>query len=116
MECYRRAMHPEQPWEIRQQELNAANKLTRCCAMLVDAIGRHRGKGHQQIRVEHVHVNEGAQAIVGAFSRRGELPIQGAGKFDAARAIPYRPKTPMRRADPPWDLVPVGADDGEDPV
>ena len=114
MECYRRAMYSEQPSEIRHDELNAANKLSRSCAMLVDAIGRHRGKGQQQIRVEHVHVNKGGQAIVGALSRRGEFPSQGKERSDGPKAIAYQPETPMRRADPPWEPVPVGTDNGED--
>jgi hypothetical protein len=116
MECYRRAMYSEQPSEIRREELNAATKLSRSCAMLVDAIGRHRGKGQQQIRVEHVHVNKGGQAIVGALSRRGEFPSQGKERSDGPKAIAYQPETPMRRADPPWEPVPVGTDNGEDPL
>jgi hypothetical protein len=116
MECYRRAMYSDQPSEIRREELNAATKLSRSCAMLVDAIGRHRGKGQQQIRVEHVHVNKGGQAIVGALSRRGEFPSQGKERSDGPKAIAYQPETPMRRADPPWEPVSVAADDGEDPL
>ena len=40
-------------------------------AALTDALNRHRGKGSQQVvRVEHVTVQAGGQAIVGAVPRR----------------------------------------------
>jgi hypothetical protein len=91
MECYRRAIRPEQPSEIRHGELNAANKLSRSCAMLVDAIGRHRGERQQQIRSKHVHVNEGDKPIVGALSRRGELPTRGKETMDQG-PLPTNPR------------------------
>jgi hypothetical protein len=32
---------------------------------LVETLQRYRGKAPQEVKVEHVHVNEGGQAIVG---------------------------------------------------
>lgn len=65
MECYRRAMIAEQTFEGRKENLNQANKLSRTHATLLEALNRHRGKGQQKVTVEHVHVHEGGQAIVG---------------------------------------------------
>ena len=65
MECYRRAMLPEQTLQGRSEALSQANKLSRTYAALLDALNRHRGKGQQKVTVEHVHVHEGGQAIVG---------------------------------------------------
>ena len=65
MECYRRAMISEQTFEGRKENLNQANKLSRTHATLLEALNRHRGKGQQKVTVEHVHVHEGGQAIVG---------------------------------------------------
>jgi hypothetical protein len=65
MECYRRAMLPEQTFEGRRENLGQANKLSRTHATLLEALNRHRGKGQQKVTVEHVHVHEGGQAIVG---------------------------------------------------
>jgi hypothetical protein len=65
MECYRRAMSREQSFEGRKEGLNQANKLSRTYATLLEALNRHRGKGQQKVTVEHVHVHEGGQAIVG---------------------------------------------------
>ena len=72
MECYRRAMHSEQTFEGRRENLNQANKLSRSSAVLLEALNRHRGKGQQKVTVEHVTVNAGGQAIVGSVPPRGE--------------------------------------------
>lgn len=71
MECYRRAMIPDQTFEGRNQNLNYANKLSRSWAMLLTALNKHRGKGQQKVTVEHVHVHKGGQAIVGAVEHPG---------------------------------------------
>jgi hypothetical protein len=65
MECYRRAMIGEQTFEGRRENLSQANKLSRTYSTLLEALNRHRGKGQQKVTVEHVHVHEGGQAIVG---------------------------------------------------
>ena len=50
----------------RKENLNQANKLSRTHATLLEALNRHRGKGQQKATVEHVHVHNGGQAIVGS--------------------------------------------------
>lgn len=49
----------------------AFNKLARTFATQVEALKRYRTGGQQKMVVEHVTVNEGGQAIVGAFSGGG---------------------------------------------
>ena len=71
MECYRRAMLDNQTFEGRRENLNQANKLTRSYATLMEALNRHRGKGQQKVVVEHVHVHQGGQAIVGNVTPGG---------------------------------------------
>jgi len=60
---------------IPQQDAaeRAFNKLARTFAAQVEALKRYRSAGEQTVRVEHVTVNEGGQAIVGnvATGRRG---------------------------------------------
>ena len=51
--------------------MSQANRLSRTYATLLDALNRHRGKGQQKVTVEHVHVHEGGQAIVGNVERPG---------------------------------------------
>jgi hypothetical protein len=56
----------------------AFNKLARTFAAQVEALKRYRSAGGQTVRVEHVTVNEGGQAIVGNVSHggRGHLKKQ----------------------------------------
>jgi hypothetical protein len=48
---------------------NAFNKLARTFAVQVEALKRYRTGGEQKVTVQHVTVNEGGQAIVGAVSQ-----------------------------------------------
>ncbi len=71
MECYRRAMLPDQSFEGRQANLSHAGKLSRAFGGLVEALNRHRGKSSQQtVIVKRVTVEAGAQAVVGTISTR----------------------------------------------
>lgn len=69
MECMRRASQSDDSEHV-DRKLNQASKLMRTFTMQVDALNKHRGKGQQKVTVEHVHVHEGGQAIVGAVERR----------------------------------------------
>jgi hypothetical protein len=71
MECYRRAMIRDQSFEGRCENLAQANKLSRTYATLLEALDRHRGKGQQKVTVEHVHVYQGGQAVVGVVTPGG---------------------------------------------
>jgi hypothetical protein len=71
MDCFRRAQLPNQTFEGRRMNLEFATKLMRSYTALVETLDKHRGKGQQVVRVEHVTVNAGGQAIVGAVSQGG---------------------------------------------
>ena len=69
MECYRRAMIPEQLGEAAQALRKNAASMTRTFIELLDALDRKRGGTRQQVvRVERVQVAAGGQAIVGSVS------------------------------------------------
>ena len=71
MDCYKRAAGGGE-LVVWREALNQANRLSRTSAALIEALNRHRGKsGQQTVRVEHVTVNEGGQAIVGAVEQPG---------------------------------------------
>ena len=62
MECSRRAMLPDQPFEAGQGFRKAAANASRMFIELLSALDRKRGKGGQQVvRVEHVHVHPGGK-------------------------------------------------------
>jgi hypothetical protein len=108
MECYRRAMLPEQSFEAWKEQINQANKLSRTYATLLEALNRHRGKGQQKVTVEHVHVHSGGQAIVGAVETGGDM---ASGKRHAdARAITHAPVAPLWREDQKREAVPLAGD------
>jgi hypothetical protein len=44
---------------------SAAARLMRACATQVEILRRMRNGGQQFVRVEHVHVNDGGQAVIG---------------------------------------------------
>jgi len=52
--------------------VNRANKLLRTFTAQMEALVRYRGKGRQKMTVEHVHVHEGGQAIVGDVHHKRE--------------------------------------------
>jgi hypothetical protein len=49
---------------------NLTTKFMRTYTMQVEALARKRRKGQQNIRVKHVHVYAGGQAVVGNLSHR----------------------------------------------
>jgi hypothetical protein len=53
---------------------SASAKLLRAYCTQIETYRRLRSGGDQNIRVEHVHVHEGGQAIVGAVNQR--VPVQ----------------------------------------
>src|SRR5215218_875018 len=69
MECFRRAMIPEQPADVASKLRRDGANLARAAVEMTDAVERRRGKGPRQVvRVERVVVQDGGQAIVGAVS------------------------------------------------
>ena len=84
---------------IRQQDSaqTAFNKLARTFAAQVSALKDYRSKGEQKMTVQHVHVAEGGQAIVGNVN----APAEGVGARKKTEvqphAIAYAPGVEMPR-------------------
>ena len=108
MDCYRRAMLPGQTDYGREMNLTHAAKLTRANAAQVEALAKHRNKGQQKITIEHVHVYQGGQAIVGSVTPGGD----GKNSEVQPYAIANAQGTAMRCEDPQGLTLPV-ASDGE---
>jgi hypothetical protein len=116
MECYRRAMIPDQTFEGRRENLNQANKLSRTYAALIEGLDRHRGKGQQRITVKHVNVHAGGQAIVGAVTPRDGSSRRSEEQTRATREITNEPGIPMRSPDPERETVPIATGARKAPV
>src|SRR5271165_3075581 len=74
---------------------NAFNKLARTFAAQVEALKRYRSGGEQKMTVQHVHVAEGGQAIVGNVN----APTPGGGarekNGEQPHALAYAPGVEM---------------------
>jgi hypothetical protein len=117
LECHRRAMLPEQAIEARQLNLSAASKLSRTYAALLEALNRHRGKGQQVVRVEHVTVQAGGQAIVGAVTQGGGGACsESEGRAHAQATLAHAPEPALRCPDPVREPVPVPGSEGQETV
>ena len=108
LECFRQAALAEQTFAGRELGLKYADKLVRSFAALADALNRHRGKGQQVVRVEHVHVHPGGRATVGAITQGGGGGHQeNEDRAHAPGSIAHEPQPALRCADPSGKPVPV---------
>ena len=102
-------MLPDNSFDQRHGNLNSANKLSRTYSTLVETLNRHRGKGQQKMTVEHVHVYEGGQAIVGNVESRGG-GVAPKSK-EQPHALGYAPGQTMPSTDTPGEPVSVTGHD-----
>jgi len=70
MKALKRLHQAEGLAQFEAQE-RAANRLLRTFATQMQTLKKYRSKGEQKVTVEHVTVNEGGQAIVGAVGGGG---------------------------------------------
>jgi len=67
--CMERAFLDGQGFKVKELNANLAIKFQRTFVAQIEALQKLRGKGGQRVTVEHVHVHEGGQAIVGNINR-----------------------------------------------
>ena len=65
------AMLGGQTFEGKKSNVNYATKMLRTFMAQMETLKRYRTGGQQKMIVEHVHVNEGGQAIVGTVHQGG---------------------------------------------
>ena len=53
--------------DMREKHLSMANRLLKTFNATLETLGKHLRKGQQVIKVNHVHVNDGGQAVLGNF-------------------------------------------------
>ncbi len=92
----------------------AFNKLTRTFAAQMEALKSYRSKGEQKMTVQHVHVAEGGQAIVGNVN----APAEGVGARKKPEGQPhaqlaYAPGVEMpRQVEENREVLPVAGGAG----
>ena len=77
MECFRRSIISEQSAETASKLRRDGTNLSRGMTDMLAALAKHRGQGQQKVVVEHVHIHAGGQAVVGAVTTGGVLPMSG---------------------------------------
>ena len=97
-----------------------AVKLLRTYTMQTEALAKLKRGGEQTVRVEHVHVYPGGQAIVGTVTnQRGEGGVadgkwrQADGASDA-RALAFAPGSAVFGPDASRNPLPEGGSDGQE--
>jgi hypothetical protein len=93
--------------------VNGLTKLTRTYAAQMEALKRYRSGGEQKMTVQHVHVAEGGQAIVGNVN----APAEGVGarkkKEGQPHALGYAPGIAMPcPIEAEREAVPIAGDAG----
>jgi hypothetical protein len=69
METIKLAMVTGQTFQWKEASINHATRMLRTFAAQMEALKRYRTGGQQKVTVEHVHVTDGGQAIVGVVNR-----------------------------------------------
>jgi hypothetical protein len=106
MECMRRAMLPDQPFEAATKLRKDAANLSRAMADMLDALERKRGKGPQVVRVERVVVQEGGQAIVGTVQSCAGSDSTGSSQPRSPTSTMSRPGRQRRACSTSWRAQP----------
>jgi hypothetical protein len=105
MECFRRAMIPEQPSETAARLRKDGANLARAMTDMLDALDRKRGKAPQVVRVERVVVQDGGRAIVGNITSGGGTP-EGGGMIKECGKDPMQ-RGRLKNGNPSGDLSAV---------
>lgn len=107
MELLRRGMQAQYRDNL-QDAGNLAVKLLRTYTAQLEALQRYRGKGQQKVTVEHVHVHQGGQAIVGNVQTgaRREGDAANPEEQSHAKQIVHAPEPTLRCEDEEWAAMP----------
>jgi hypothetical protein len=65
-----RAMITDQIPEGVDANINRATKLLRVFMSQIETLTKYRSGGTQRMKIEHVHINEGGQAVIGNMNTR----------------------------------------------
>ncbi|MDX2244313.1 MAG: hypothetical protein NW224_26870 [Leptolyngbyaceae cyanobacterium bins.302] len=71
MQCMASGVNKENSIELRTLRIESAVKLCRTFTSQMEALNRYRNRGQQRVKVEHVTVQAGGQAIVGNVLAKG---------------------------------------------
>lgn len=103
-----RAMIEGQTFEGVDAAVKRSAQMMRLFTKQIEALNAHRGKtSKQKVTVEHVHVHEGGQAIVGNVAQGGGGQIQEGQEPYAQETLTHAPEPTLQSQDAAADAVPV---------
>ncbi len=93
---------------------NLAIKLSRTFTMQMEALSKLRRGGEQTVRVEHVHIHNGGQAIVGNINHPGGSGVSTGNQNQPhapidSQALAFAPGSPVWSEDASRDAIPVAS-------
>ena len=108
-------------FEALQTYASITTKMMRTYVAQTEALAKLRRRGEQTVRVEHVHVYPGGQAIVGAVTHPGggggtQQKIGQPHATDDPAAFVVADGASMLCDDPEREAVPVASGEGKSPV
>jgi hypothetical protein len=86
---------------------NMMVKLLRTFVMQAEALAKLRRGGEQTVRVEHVHVHPGGQAVVGVVA---PSPALRSAEEANAQQVAHAPQPALRSEDPKREAMPIARD------
>jgi len=92
MDCFRRAVNLERDAPGADLHLKQAIKLMQLYTGQFATLDVRRGKGRQQVSVEHVHVEAGGQAVLGNFKSGTDNSNPAKAATSAEKAISITPR------------------------
>lgn len=115
MSCLARASAAATPQQMEANG-NLATKMMRTYTTQLEALAKLRRGGEQKVTVEHVHVYQGGQALVGNVATGGGQIENGRQPYGPAepRALGFTPVAPLLCQDATRDGMPVPRDAGEE--
>jgi hypothetical protein len=112
MECMRKVLIDGQTLPGGQFFMNASIRLMRAYASHVETLDKRRGGGQQKVTVEHVHVHQGGQAIVGNVTHQGVGQNKQIEGRPDAKDLALSHLAALPSSDPQRDAVPIAEGEG----
>lgn len=95
LSCYHKAMHQGQTLPAQEMYFKHAEKLNDLYLRQLNALNKHRGKAQQKVSVKHIHVEAGAQAVVGNVGAQSTSSDADNNSGNSSKALSHAPAQVM---------------------
>jgi hypothetical protein len=118
MACHQRAALRDQSYERTEINLRHATKLGNLFVSQMQALDKHRNRGQQSVKVEHIHINGGQNVIASQIARREGDTENGRQQPYALspEALAHAPDAPVWCPDSEGGAMPGTGSQRKDPM